>query len=175
MGMVAFHSQQLENAGWDRWELHTDALMQAYQMGQRKQPMNIYYFLKWHAQILPFGGTLRDCNPVSVGMGESFAPVPVHLLPATVNQFVRGWCDFPDDGSPLMHLARRHFAQWRDHFYSDGNKRHCRLMTIYGCGWFGIDPVMITTGHKAAYLDALAGADVPALAALFERCQVALV
>lgn len=170
MGMVAYHSQQLENAGWDRWELHRDALIEAYELGRKRQPINMFHFLRWHRAILPFGGSLRDCNPVSVGMGESFQPVPYRQLPGVVNSFVRDWTA---DLNTMLQVAERHFHQWRDHPFGDGNKRHARLMTVYGCGWIDAAPVCITLAHKTEYLDALSSANIDQLADIFIKCQVA--
>lgn len=174
MGFIAWNSNLLEGAGWDCWELHRDALLEAYDLGLNRQPFTMYHFLKWHRAILPFGGTLRQSMPVSTGMGESFQPVPVAALAPLINQFVAGWIEQLDDTRPLYSLAALHFDQWRIHPFADGNKRHCRLLTTFGCGWFGLDPVCITLRDKSIYLDALTNADLGNLAWLFKACQVPL-
>jgi hypothetical protein len=168
MGMIAYDSGELEGATWDQWELHRNALIEAYQLGQSGAPVTIYHFLKWHKAILPFGGSLRDTMPVSVGMGESFRPAPVHLLPARVNEFVREWTG---RATSIHTLASLHFAQWRMHPFADGNKRHCRLMTVYGCGLLGIDPVCISLANKYEYIDALDAGNIDALTQLFSKRQ----
>jgi len=169
MGVVAFHSGQLEGAAWDRWELHRDALHEAYTLGTAQKPVTIYHFLKWHGAILPCGGTLREANPVSMHMGESFAPHNYRTLPQRAGAFMREWAEaLSDTRDPWLTLARLHFTQWQMHPFADGNKRHSRLMTVYGCGWYGLPAVCITLAVKQHYLDALNAADVPALARLFE-------
>ncbi len=175
MGMIAYHSGALEGAPWNQWELHADALYNAFCAGQEHKRLNMYHFLTWHRAILPHGGSLRTLDPVSVGMGESFRPEPAITLGAKVNQFVLNYTEpLIAQGKVLPHLtlAVLHFNQWRMHPFADGNKRHARLMTVYGCGWLGLPPVDITLAEKARYLDALAGADLPALARLFRDCAV---
>lgn len=175
MQKIAFDSAQLEGANpWDQWELHAAALEEAYELGRQQKAVTMYEFYKWHGAILPFGGSLRQTEPVSLGMGESFKPAPVHLLPGIVNGLVRTtWpLELASRDAPLTTLAKLHFRQWQTHPFADGNKRHARLMTVYGCGWYGLSLVNITLAHKRAYIDTLQHADIAALAALFRFCQV---
>lgn len=175
MQKIAYDSARLEGADpWDRWDLHTQALEDAYTLGRKRKPITMYEFFKWHSAILPFGGSLRQNEPASLQMGESFRPAPAHLLPGLINALVlTTWrIVLASREESLKALATLHFRQWQLHPFADGNKRHCRLMTVYGCGWYGIAPVNITLQHKSTYLDALRDADITALAALFRTCQV---
>lgn len=169
MDIVAFHSGDLEGTPWDRWELHAEALQDAYALGASRQPVTLYRFFRWHGAILPHGGTLRQSNPVSVAMGESFQPHNYLTLPARVAAFIEEWhAALANCTDHWLTLSKLHFTQWQIHPYPDGNKRHARLMTVYGCGWFGLPPVCITLAEKPKYLDALRDADRAALARLFE-------
>jgi hypothetical protein len=174
MGIIAWESGRLENAGWDRWELHALAVNDAYDTGSARVPLALHHGTRWHRAILPFGGCLRTSNPVSVGMGESFRPAPWHKLPMLFYEFISAYSSRLDANDPFYSMAQLHFEQWQTHFWADANKRHCRLLTTYGCGWLGIDPVCITLAVKDAYLDALAEADIDGLAALFAACQIQL-
>lgn len=172
MGMIAYQSNQLEGAGWDQWALHQNALLEAYRLGKNKSPLLIYHFLKWHKAILPFGGILRESMPVSMGMGESFNPKPVSVLPAWANAFVQTWTQRVLQSPTFLTLAELHFEQWAAHAWADGNKRHCRLLTVYGCGLINANPVCITLGDKSTYINALDASDIECLAGLLESRQV---
>jgi len=170
---IARHSIELENGNMDQWELLTDTLINAYDMGRDGADINAYHFLKWHGAILPYGGTLRQCNPISVGMGESFQPAPCRELSPRMMALLQTWSEtMRSAGDPYYLLAHLHFAEWCTHFFPDGNKRHCRLLTVYGCGRLGVAPIDIDLLVKARYIDALANADVTALARLFEDCTI---
>jgi Fic family protein len=170
---IAIDSQKLEGAmDTDSWYHHANVLEAAFDAGLNRQPLNVYNFLKWHAGILPYGGTLRQCAPVSVGMGDSFSPADYHDLPRLMAAFVTDFnAALARTADPLSTVAQLHFNEWQTHFFPDGNKRHCRLLTVYCCGWFDVAPVHITLEDRPAYIDALAAASISDLARLFARCQ----
>lgn len=157
----------------DQWELYTSAMMEAYTLGADGKDFNAYHFLKWHGLILPFGGTLRESNPVSVGMGESFNPAPCRELSSRMMCLITDWARaMRDTSDPYLSLATMHFKEWQTHFFPDGNKRHCRLLTIYGCGRYGLPPIDIALPNKHRYLDCLQASNLPALADLFIDCTI---
>jgi hypothetical protein len=168
MNFIAHQSGALEGAAWDQWDLHSKAILNAYQTGLSHERLALHHMTRWHRSILPYGGCLRSNEPVSLGMGESFKPAPHTTLPKRLLEFSTSFCDRLDAHEPFFSLAALHFEQWQIHFWPDGNKRLSRLMTVYGCGWFDLSPVCITLGDKHVYLDCLQNANVTGLARLFE-------
>jgi hypothetical protein len=171
---IAHRSAELEGYKMiaDQWELFTDVIQGAYERGLDRGPLDIYHFLKWHGGILPFGGTLRQCGVVSAEMGRTFRPALHSELPRLMPEFIKRFnAALPCAPDPYRAMADLHFDEWRTHYFLDGNKRHCRLLTVYACGFFDLPPVDITLAEKSLYLDALATGNMPALAELFSNCQ----
>jgi hypothetical protein len=172
----ALHNSLLEGMTLckDRWELDTDEAYRIYMLGVNKRPVSVFEFLMWHKSILPFGGMFRQCDPIVFGAGESFNPLPPNkiyryvndvLLPE-YNSLLDGWDD------AFLHIADCHFNQWRAHVWPDGNKRHCRKLTLWACGVCELDPVVICLDDKEEYFDTLSSGNVLALAELLESRQL---
>lgn len=175
MGKIAIDSQSLEGQPWDRWQPHAAAVSNAYHTGQEGRPLELFKFFLWHSQILPHGGSLRTLDAVSVGMGESFDPADWRILPRLAREFVTrvNHVISHSTESPFMVMAQLHFDGWKTHFWSDGNKRHCRVLSNYIAGWYHRGAIDVTLNHKKRYLDALQTANIAGLAALLEECEVA--
>lgn len=165
--------QELSN---DQWELDTREAYKIYQHGINHRPVTVFELLMWHKSILPFGGMFRTCDAVVMGAGESFDPLPPKKIPEYVNhKLLSMYSELLETGAkedPMWAIASIHFNQWRAHIWPDGNKRHCRKMTLWACGVCGLDPVVICLDDKAEYFNVLSSGNTVALAELFESRQL---
>jgi hypothetical protein len=174
----AYHNALLEGQelSKDQWELSTDEAYKIYQHGVNHRPVTVFEMLMWHKSILPFGGFFRECDPVVMGAGESFNPLPSKKIPEYVNRKLLAlYNELLETGAkedPMWAIATLHFEQWRAHIWPDGNKRHCRKMTLWACGVCDLDPVVICLDDKSVYFDTLSSGNTVALAELFESRQL---
>lgn len=146
---------------------HIESMLEAIDMGDRKQKLPAWKILVWHKNMFPAGGMLRETHAHST-TGHTY-PEPVNLY-AKMEKILE--LDETRPGDVWLYIARKHYQLADLHPFADGNGRIARLFTNWMSVYLGQNPIRVCYQHRNEYISALEKVDMKKLARLFENSQV---
>lgn len=131
---------------------HIEILLQALDMGDRRKLWMPSHFLRFHAKLFPFGGSLRDTS-MCFARGSFHSYADPHEVPMWTR--LETFCKSLKLKRNWKLLAQHHLEFCIIHPFDDGNGRMARIFSNWEAKYVGFGALRICADYRSRYIAAL--------------------